>query len=66
MTLDQLISFGRDRHGEVWITPLAAEINYTVSGLWRLVERGDPLPRRLVREIERLKQQKAAIVAKEG
>ena len=59
MTPDDIIAFGKARHGRYWITPLAEETGYSYTQLWRVVTRGKPITRRLVLEIERLK-------AKEG
>jgi hypothetical protein len=60
MNNHELERFAAKRHGPLWIAPLAAETGYSFSGLWRIVNRDGPIPRRLEREIQRLRKPAAA------
>lgn len=58
MTPKELIAFGESRHGTRWIGPLADELGYSFSQVWRVAYDGAPATRRLVLELERVKKRK--------
>ena len=57
MTRNDIINFGMKKYGKNWIGPLAEEIKYSFSQLWRVSEGEAPVTRRLELEIERVIRQ---------
>jgi hypothetical protein len=62
MTRQELIAFGKARHGKVWIGPLAQEIGYDPSTLLRIAS-GEirAVSRRLELEVTLLKRESARV-----
>ncbi len=56
MTPEQLIAFGEERHGEMWIPPLAKETGYSFSHLWRIANENRPVSDKLARTLDLLRR----------
>lgn len=55
MTRQDIIAYGQKRHGKYWIAKLAKELNYSVSGISKVVSGEIPgVSRRLELEMKAL------------
>ena len=60
MTPADIIALGEALYGEHFIPPMAADLEYSRSQLWRVVYDGATVTRRMSKRLERLmKRQKA-------
>lgn len=54
MTPADIIALGQSLYGPCWIQPMAADIGYSCSQLWRVAYDGAPITNRMRRELAKL------------
>jgi hypothetical protein len=54
MTPADIIALGQSLYGEPWIEPLAKDIGYSQSQLWRVAYDGSPVTKQMKRELDKL------------
>ena len=59
MTPADIIALGEALYGEDFIPPMAADMEYSRSQLWRVVYDGAPVTRRMSRRLEKLEKRRA-------
>jgi hypothetical protein len=54
-----IIALGQSLYGEHFIPPMAADMEYSTSQLWRVVYDGAPITRRMRNRLEKLAKRRA-------
>jgi hypothetical protein len=63
MTPADIIALGEALYGEHFIPPMAADMEYSRSQLWRVAYDGAPITRRMQRELDKLVKRRARKLA---
>lgn len=58
MTSSDIIALGQMLYGEPWLEKMAADLEYSVSQLWRVAYDGAPVTKRMQRRLDRLSKRK--------
>jgi hypothetical protein len=58
MTPADIIALGQTLYGELWLEKMAADLEYSVSQLWRVAYDSAPVTKRMQREPDKLAKRK--------
>jgi hypothetical protein len=65
MASTDIIALGQSIYGDPWLEQMAADLEYSVSQLWRIVYKDALITRRMSRRLERLEKRRARKAANE-